>query len=147
MSRKQTEPTVAGTGLTATSAALADLRVLLVDDLIDTVQSFAMLLELDGAKVATAGGARQALSLAAAQDFDLLLCDIGMPEMDGFELIATLRKSGRNACIPAIALTGYGRGSDAQRATTAGFDRHMGKPVRLEELTRVAGELLRSRER
>jgi len=128
----------------AASRPLVGMRVLLVDDLIDTLQSFAMLLELDGATVATAANGRQALELAAAQDFDLLLCDIGMPDMDGHALIATLRKGGRNATLPAIALTGFSRQSDAERALAAGFDGHLGKPFSLDEVTRLACGLVRN---
>ena len=68
-------------------------------------------------------------ALAGMADFDLLVSDVGMPHMDGYEMIAELRRLPRTAALPAIALTGYGRPQDVQRALGAGFNAHVDKPV------------------
>jgi two-component system CheB/CheR fusion protein len=122
--------------------ALAGLRVLFVDDSTDTLESFAELMSLDGAVVQTAPSATQALDCAAAETFDLLLSDIGMPGMDGYDLIAELRRRETTRALPAIALTGYGRALDDRRALDAGFNAHLSKPIdirRLKALVRSLG--------
>ncbi|HZV91872.1 MAG TPA: ATP-binding protein, partial [Caldimonas sp.] len=116
------------------SGWLAGLRVLVVDDTPDALETFAFLLEYEGATVVQAQSAAEALRLADNQDFDLLISDIGMPQMDGYELIAELRSRPRTATLPSIALTGYGSSEDRQRALSAGFDAHLDKPVELDQL-------------
>jgi two-component system CheB/CheR fusion protein len=123
-------------------AILKDLRVLLVDDSLDALDAFRTLLELEGAKVSAVSRARAALDETAAQDFDLILSDIGMPEMSGYELIGALRKAPRTAKIPAIALTGFGRAQDAAQALQAGFNAHLGKPVSLDSLIAAVRRVL-----
>ena len=113
---------------------LRGLRVLLVDDSLETLEAFHALLELEGAQVHAESSAQQALAAAKQEDFDLILSDIGMPTMDGYEFIAALRKLPRTAAVPAIALTGFGRAPDASKALDAGFDAHLGKPVSLPDL-------------
>ncbi len=125
-----------------TNLPLAGLRLLLVDDQVDTLDIFSVLLELEGATVLTAASGQQALTLAAAHHFDVLLCDIGMPVMDGYQLINKLRHSGRNGSMAAIALTGFGPEQYAHRASEANFDRHLLKPVRIDEVVRVIQDLL-----
>jgi CheY-like chemotaxis protein len=66
--------------------------------------------------------------------FDLIIADIAMPEMDGLQLLAELRRRPHSARWPAIAVTGFASGADAQRAKAAGFDAHLGKPLSLEAL-------------
>jgi two-component system CheB/CheR fusion protein len=110
------------------------VRILLVDDNADAVESFATLLELEGAKVITASSARQALDKAETGDFDLVVSDIAMPDMDGRELVAELRRRERSAHWPAIAVTGFGRPWDIDAARAAGFDQHLSKPVSLDAL-------------
>jgi two-component system CheB/CheR fusion protein len=117
-------------------SVLKGLRVLLVDDSPDTLDAFRTLLEMEGAKVRAELSAKAALAAAAEAEagFDLILSDIGMPGMSGYELIAELRKLSRTATTPAIALTGFGRGKDVSEALQAGFDAHVGKPVSLAAL-------------
>ena len=128
---------------------LGKLRVLVVDDTADTREAFAMLLELEGAVVTAFGEGAQAITAAQQQPFDLLLSDIAMPGMDGYQLIRELRASnGPNANIAAIALTGFSRTEDAQRALQAGYDSHLPKPVSIDRLLEVVAQLLaRQRER
>ncbi|MFM0034934.1 CheR family methyltransferase [Paraburkholderia strydomiana] len=113
---------------------LKDLRVLLVDDSADTLDAFRTLLEMEGAKVRAELGGKAALAAASEAPFDLILSDIGMPGMSGYELIVELRKLPQTATIPAIALTGFGRDKDVTEALEAGFDAHVGKPVSLTAL-------------
>lgn len=108
---------------------LAGTRILLVDDTPDTLETFGYLLEHEGAVVTLAAGGAEALRLAETGDFDLLISDVGMPQMDGYEMMTELRARPRASALPAIALTGYGRAQDVQRALAAGFDAHVDKPV------------------
>jgi two-component system, chemotaxis family, CheB/CheR fusion protein len=130
----------------AAASALQGVRILLVDDTPDTLESFGMLLELEGAVVTTAGSGRQALEAAQqpGAEFDLILSDIGMPDMDGYELMRRLRQlDAPVARVPAIALTGFGRQTDERRAREAGFDAHLPKPASLDALMALMGELRR----
>ncbi|KQR77240.1 hypothetical protein ASG35_11645 [Burkholderia sp. Leaf177] len=126
---------------------LQGLRILLVDDSTEALEAFRALLELEGAHICAPSSAIEGLAEAAVQDFDLLLSDIGMPTMDGYEFIAALRKSERNAAVPAIALTGFGREQDAAKALQAGFNAHIGKPVPLPALIKAIGLLLSNKAR
>lgn len=110
---------------------LKDLRVSLVDDSVDTLDAFRTVLEMEGAKVRAELNGKAALAAAAGARFDLILWDIGMPRMSGYELITELGKLSQTATTPAIALTGFGRGKDVTEALQAGFDAHVGKPVSL----------------
>jgi PAS domain S-box-containing protein len=116
--------------------ALSDVRVLIVDDESDGRMLIARILEERGANVVCASNGLEALEAIASQHFDLLLSDIGMPDMDGFELIRrvrTLDKS-RAGPIPAIAITAYARAEDRQRSLLAGFSMHLSKPIEAREL-------------
>ncbi|MBC7780441.1 MAG: PAS domain-containing protein [Proteobacteria bacterium] len=122
---------------------LGGMRILLVDDTSDTLDTFSILLEMEGAVVACAGSGAEALALCRNQRFDLLISDVGMPEMDGNQLIARLRRRTETARLPAIALTGYGRTQDIQAATQAGFNAHLTKPVDLDKLRELALKVAR----
>jgi two-component system CheB/CheR fusion protein len=121
---------------------LNGLRILLVDDALDGLEAFRTLLELEGAHVHAVESAELALVAASTTDFDLVLSDIGMPTMNGYELIAELRKAPRTAQLPAVALTGFGREKDSARAMDAGFNAHIGKPVTLNALLDAIGRSL-----
>ncbi len=69
------------------------------------------------------------MALTETEDFDLVISDVGMPGMDGYQMIAEMRKRPRTAGLPAIALTGHGRTQDVERALQSGFNAHVGKPV------------------
>ena len=129
------------------ASALQGVRILLVDDTPDTLESFGMLLQLEGAVVTTAGSGPEALETAQqpGAEFDLILSDIGMPGMDGYELMRRLRQlDSPVARLPAIALTGFGRQADERRAREAGFDAHLPKPASLDALTALMATLRRS---
>ena len=101
------------------------------------------LLEMDGARVQTASGGREALALASKSSFDLVISDISMPEMDGYQLIQNLRRMPQMANVPALALTGFGRVSDIDRARAEGFTEHFTKPLDIDKLLRSVRDLTR----
>ena len=113
------------------------LRILVVDDNKDAVQSMAMLLEVSGNDVRLAHEGKQALELAQQFKPHVVLLDIGLPGMDGYEVARRLRQQPPLQRSLLIALTGYGQPEDRKRSRAAGFDYHLVKPVdptELEEL-------------
>jgi CheY-like chemotaxis protein len=110
------------------------LRVLVIEDNQDAAETLRDLLALFGhqAEIALTGTA--GVDVARRRQPDIVLCDIGLPEMDGYAVARELRADPRTAPIPLVALTGYGRESDQQRAVEAGFDVHLVKPVGPERL-------------
>ncbi|TSH95801.1 response regulator [Verticiella sediminum] len=126
----------------AAAGSLAGVRVLLVDDSVETLEAFHQLLAMEGAVVTAVSTGAQALARARDETYDVIVSDIGMPEMDGHELLARLRGLPGHARSPAVALTGFGRSDDVQRALAAGFRAHLNKPVRIEALLSVLRELV-----
>ena len=125
------------------SQPLRGLRLLLVDDMEDALMLFAVVLEHEGAEVDTATSGPAALELLGRNRYDLLISDIGMPGMDGYALLAALRKLPGQEQLRTIAVTGYGRAADAERALSEGFDAHTTKPVDFEDLKKSIGALCR----
>jgi CheY-like chemotaxis protein len=121
--------------------ALAGIRVLLVEDEADVRDAMLAVLESAGAVVCGAESAPEARRQIDAEQFDVILSDIGMPDEDGYSLIRSLRQQGNQT--PAIAVTAFGRPEDRARALQAGFDLHMPKPVEPMSLFRAIRELLR----
>jgi CheY-like chemotaxis protein len=111
-------------------------RVLIVDDNVDAADSLALVLQLDGHVTRTGYSAQDAFELAVAFEPEVMLLDIGLPEMDGYEVARRIRASGHPAGVKLIALTGYGQVDDVRRAEEAGFDDHLVKPVNFEALSR-----------
>lgn len=126
---------------TAAAAHIAPpLRVLVVDDNRDAADSLAALLELEGFEARTAHDGREALTTATDWRPDAVVLDIGLPGMDGYQVAAALRaRFGRDG-LQLVALTGYGQDSDREHARSAGFDRHLVKPVEHEELVAALRE-------
>lgn len=127
---------------------LDGMRVLVVDDEPDGRILIARILEGQGVTCVCAAGAVEALELLTKERFDLLISDIGMPDMNGFELIREVRQldGSRTGPLPAIALTAYARAEDRQRALLAGFHMHLAKPIEARELiASIAGLLHLSR--
>jgi len=121
-------------GVEKTKAAGHPRRVLVVDDNLDTADSIGMLLERSGHEVTVAYSAEKALEVAAEFQPEVVLLDIGLPEMDGYEVARRLRRDSRLKGLKLIALTGYGQDSDLQRAKEAGFDHHLVKPAGLDKI-------------
>lgn len=128
---------VAPPSLHASGPALTDtssqrrLKMLIVDDNRDSAESMAMLQELSGHETRTAFNGPDALSIAAEFLPDVVLLDIGLPGMDGFEVARRLRSMPEMAKAFLVALTGYGTNSDRNLAKEAGFDEHLAKPANL----------------
>ena len=115
-------------------------RILVVDDNGDAADSLAVLLRLLGNDVRTAPDGPAALEAARAYRPDVVLLDLGLPGMSGYEVCRRLRE-GHFANGPlVVALTGYGQDEDRRRTREAGFDRHLVKPVNLEELRELLAE-------
>jgi len=140
---RKTEATSSPTDLKLASGALQGTSILVVDDSTETTDMLSKLLEMDGAHVQTACGGREALALARKSSFDLVISDISMPEMDGYQLIQNLRQMPKMANVPALALTGFGRVSDIDRARREGFTKHFTKPLDIDKLLRSVRELTR----
>jgi two-component system CheB/CheR fusion protein len=109
-------------------------RVLIIEDNLDAAVSLREALELDGHEVQVAHDGREGVALALAFLPEVVLCDIGLPQMDGYEVARALR--GEDPCREAllVALSGYALPEDLQRAVDAGFDRHLAKPPSLDRL-------------
>lgn len=123
---------------------LSSIRVLVVDDDPDTLEYIEMALTMCGAEVVTAGSADDALERLDGGSFDVLVSDVAMPNVDGYELIERVRAreaSRNNGWLPAAALTAYTRAEDRERALASGFQAHIGKPVDLEDLTGIVARL------
>jgi CheY-like chemotaxis protein len=112
-------------------------RILLIDDDPDIRDALGALLELDDHVVTVAASGAEGLRLALSDPPDVALIDIGLPDIDGYEVVQRLRRDPRGAAIVAIALTGYGQPADARRALAAGFDVHLAKPVDRSKLAAV----------
>ncbi|HEV7135056.1 MAG TPA: response regulator [Steroidobacteraceae bacterium] len=115
----------------------AGRRVLVVDDNQDAALSLAALLDLQGHATRVAFSGREALERIESFHPDVALLDLGLPEMDGYELAGRLRALPVASRIRLIALTGYGQAEDRQRTHRAGFDDHLVKPVDLAALERT----------
>ncbi|MBW8905187.1 MAG: response regulator, partial [Betaproteobacteria bacterium] len=121
----------------AASRPARPLRVLLVDDNADAARTLADVLRSDGHETRYAMSGASALELAAELKPDVVLLDIGMPGMDGYELARRLRAMANGAAIRLVAVTGWGRDADRERSREAGFDLHLVKPVDPAELARA----------
>jgi PAS domain S-box-containing protein len=115
----------------------AGLRVVIVDDNADAADSLAMVLELEGHEVRTAGDGIAGLELIGAFAPQAVILDIGLPRLNGYEVARRIRHDYQDAGIVLIAVTGWGQQQDKQTAVAAGFDHHFTKPVDPGELQRV----------
>jgi PAS domain S-box-containing protein len=111
-------------------------RVLVVEDNEDGREALAALLRLAGHEVEAAASGREALAAAERQRPEVVLLDIGLPDLDGYEVAASLRAS-LGARVRLVALTGYGQPGDLERVRAAGFDAHLLKPAGLEAISRA----------
>lgn len=123
------------------NGTLKGMAVLVVDDSEDTAEMVRHLLEIGGANVKMATSGAEALRLASEGEFDVVLSDISMPGMDGFEFLRKLRELPGKHDLPAIALTGFGRPEDVQRAASEGFYAHLTKPFDIETLATLLQKL------
>lgn len=135
------ESPVAATSSPIDLNVFAQKNFLIVDDSEDTIAMLQELLKVAGANVMTATNGADALRIAAENEFDVVLSDISMPEMDGFEFLQRLRKIDGRQDVPVIAITGFGRNADIARARAAGFYSHLTKPLNLQTLSEVLQQL------
>lgn len=123
---------------------LTEVTVLLVEDEVDTLDLLTIILESYGARVKGVTSANEALAVFSQGQPDVLISDIGMPGMDGYELIRQVRELSpdRGGLVPAIALTAYAGETDLERALSAGFNRHISKPVEPDQIVDAIATLI-----
>jgi CheY-like chemotaxis protein len=127
--------------VTPSAATLKPCRILLVEDHADTAEMMQRLLARRGYVVTVATTVAEARSAAQTQTFDLLLCDIGLPDGSGLDL---MRELSRTARLPGIALSGYGMPDDTDKSLDAGFLEHLTKPVAVDRLWATIDRVLAS---
>jgi hypothetical protein len=132
---------VAPKPLTPIGVNLNQVRVVLAEDQTDSREVLRRVLSEAGAHVTAVATASEALDALAAGRTQVLISDIGLPDMDGYELIRKVRMSGTGAALPAIALTAYSRVEDRAQALMAGFQIHLAKPVDPRELVLAVSSL------
>jgi CheY-like chemotaxis protein len=108
---------------------VAGRRILVVDDNRDAVEALALLLQLAGHTIRTAHDGLEALEVADTFEPEVVLLDLGMPKMDGYETARQLRQRFPDRRLTLVAVTGWGQQQDRQRTADAGFDVHLVKPV------------------
>ena len=116
-------------------------RALVVDDVADVTEMLSVLLTHAGYEVRTASSAAAALSSAKQNQFDVIISDIGMPQMNGYELARAVREIPGYEVVPMVALTGYSKFDDRQRSLDAGFNAHLTKPIEPRELLDLIDQL------
>jgi len=115
-------------------------RILVVDDSRDSAKSLAMLLKFSGHDVHTAYDGLEAVEAAATLQPDVILLDIGMPQLNGYEAARRIREQQRQKRLTLVALTGWGQDEDRRLSQDAGFDSHLVKPVDLAALIKLLAE-------
>ena len=142
--RETASPVLASSG-TLELDVLSQTNFLILDDSEDTIRMLEELLKTGGANVMTASNGAEALRLARENEFDVILSDISMPEMDGFEFLQRLRKIDGCEDVPVVAITGFGRSDDIARIRAAGFYSHLIKPLNLPALAQVLQQLAKEK--
>jgi CheY-like chemotaxis protein len=123
---------------TRDSYAGKSLRILIVEDHNDTLEALSRLLSHFGHEISVADRAENAINIINSKEFDVLLCDIALPDGSGYDVIAAAKKKHP---VKAVALTGFGGTEDVERGKKAGFDFHLTKPVDFHELRAVLGQI------
>ena len=114
------------------------LRILVVEDHNDTLQALSRLLSHFGHEISLADTAQAALNTIDSKEFDVVLCDIALPDGNGYDVVAQAK---RKRPVKAVALTGFSASEDIKRGKEAGFDFHLAKPVDFHELRAVLGQI------
>lgn len=130
------------TTIDKTSSLVEPAHLLLVEDSEDILTLLQTALGVRGYRTTPCESATEALRIGAATKFDLIISDIGLPQMDGYELLKRLREFEHLRDVPAIALTGYASLQDEAAALNAGYDRHLAKPIDPSELVAAIEHLL-----
>jgi CheY-like chemotaxis protein len=121
---------------------LSGTTVLVVDNDVDSLDIVELVIAEQGGTVRSATSGREVLEVLQTWRPDLILLDLSMPEMDGYDLLAAIRLEPALRSIPAVALTGHGYARDKQRCEEAGFVRHITKPLDIETLLSVIAALV-----
>lgn len=116
--------------------------ILVVDDIVDVREMFTMFLTHAGFQVTSVASAGEALQAANDRSFDLIISDVGMAQMNGFELAKQLRRLSRYKTVPMIAVTGYSVYEDGERALQSGFTAQLVKPIDPSQLIMLVEKLL-----
>ncbi len=114
------------------------LRILVVEDHSDTLQALSQLLNHFGHDISMADNARSALDMIKAKEFDVVLCDIALPDGNGYDVVVEAKRKG---AVKAVAISGFGARDDVERGRKAGFDFYLAKPVDFHELRSVLGQI------
>jgi CheY-like chemotaxis protein len=122
------------------NGAAGGARILLVEDNEDAAESLKILLELVGHRVCVVHDGAAGVEAARASAPDVMLVDIGLPGMDGYEVAKLVRAENGLEHVLMVALTGYGRDEDRQQALAAGFDHHLVKPVNPDALLALVAQ-------
>ncbi len=138
--RVAARPPAARAPAPATARAMCQ-RVLVIDDSPDTLDLLQTLFKQQGSQVIGAASATEALKLAAEHQPTLIISDIGMPDMDGYELLAALRRLPHLEGVPAVAISGYAMDEDYDRSLRAGFADHLSKPIDIDRLFALIQQL------
>ncbi len=118
-------------------APLAPRRVLVIEDNVDAAETLRTMLEIDGHQIDVAHDGRTGIERASAFRPDIILCDLGLPEIDGYAVARALRSDPAMAPVLLVAVSGYALPEDQRRASEAGFDRHLGKPASVDQLREI----------
>ena len=118
------------------------IEILVVDDEIDSLNIITLVLEQEGAEVTPVASATEALEIIHKSIPDLIISDIGMPQIDGYTLMSKIRTLPQGKNLPAIALSAYAGEVDRQHSLKVGFQEHLNKPVDIYNLLDVAIQLL-----
>lgn len=113
-------------------------RILIVDDNVDAADLTAEVLRMKGRSVQVAYGGREGLAMALATRPDVVFLDIGMPFMDGYEVAKALRREAAFESLMIVALTAWGDELSREKSKAAGFDLHLTKPARFDELIKIS---------
>jgi CheY-like chemotaxis protein/two-component sensor histidine kinase len=125
------------------TVAGAKRRILVVDDNRDAAESLGMMLKLMGNEIRTAADGLAAVEVAEAYRPEMILMDIGLPKLNGYDACRRIREQSWSHGIVIVALTGWGQDEDRRRSQEAGFDHHLVKPVEIESLTKLLAQVKR----
>ena len=114
------------------------LRILVVEDHSETLQALSRLLSHFGHDVSEADGAQNARNILDSKEFDVVVCDIALPDGNGYDLITEAKQT---RPVKAVAISGFAAAEDIERGRKAGFDFHLAKPVDFHELRSVLGQI------
>ncbi len=136
------ESDVDGNELVNSSLNLNDINILVIDDEADSLNFITIVLEQEGATVTAVSSSVEALEILTRWKPDILISDIGMPKMNGYMLVRAIRE--RGITVPAIALTAYAGELDREQALAAGFQKHLAKPLEIDNLMQAIRGLLKN---